>query len=40
MDIRRVKRSGLFWLGVGWGMPTEFKFQGKILPEDRFPQEK
>jgi len=24
--------------GVGWGGPTEFKYQGKIIPEDKMPQ--
>ena len=24
--------------GVGWGAPTEFKFKGKIIPEDRMPK--
>ena len=23
--------------GVGWGAPTEFKFKGQIIPEDRMP---
>ncbi len=23
--------------GVGWGGPTEFKFQGRIIPEDKMP---
>jgi len=29
------------WLGqmagVGWGAPTEFKFNGEMIPEDKFP---
>jgi len=24
--------------GVGWGAPTEFKFKGAIIPEDKVPQ--
>jgi len=24
--------------GVGWGGPTEFKWKGKIIPEDKLPQ--
>ncbi len=24
-------------VGVGWGGPTEFKFKGTIIPEDRMP---
>ncbi len=24
--------------GVGWGGPTEFKFKGEIIPEDKMPQ--
>ena len=24
--------------GVGWGGPTEFKYKGKIIPEDKMPQ--
>ncbi|MHC4171319.1 MAG: ADP-ribosylglycohydrolase family protein [Planctomycetota bacterium] len=24
--------------GVGWGGPTEFKFKGQIIPEDKMPQ--
>jgi hypothetical protein len=24
--------------GVGWGGPTEFKYKGKIMPEDRMPK--
>jgi len=24
--------------GVGWGAPTEFKWQGTIIPEDKMPQ--
>lgn len=24
-------------IGVGWGMPTEFKVKGEIIPEDRMP---
>lgn len=24
-------------IGVGWGAPTEFKFKGEIIPEDKFP---
>ena len=24
-------------VGVGWGAPTEFRFQGVIVPEDRMP---
>ena len=24
--------------GVGWGGPTEFKWKGKIIPEDRMPK--
>jgi len=24
--------------GVGWGAPTEFKFKGEIIPEDRMPK--
>jgi hypothetical protein len=24
-------------VGVGWGAPTEFKFKGQIIPEDRVP---
>jgi len=24
--------------GVGWGGPTEFRWKGKIIPEDRMPQ--
>lgn len=24
--------------GVGWGAPTEFKFKGQIIPEDRMPK--
>jgi len=24
-------------VGVGWGAPTEFRFQGVIIPEDRMP---
>ena len=24
-------------VGVGWGAPTEFKFKGKIIPEDQVP---
>ncbi len=24
-------------VGVGWGAPTEFKFNGQIIPEDRVP---
>ena len=24
--------------GVGWGAPTEFKWQGKIIPEDKVPK--
>ena len=24
--------------GVGWGAPTEFKFNGKIIPEDKVPK--
>jgi len=30
------------WLGqmagVGWGAPTEFKFNGEMIPEDKFPE--
>jgi hypothetical protein len=25
-------------VGVGWGGPTEFKWQGQIIPEDKMPQ--
>ncbi len=25
-------------VGVGWGAPTEFKWNGKIIPEDRMPK--
>jgi hypothetical protein len=25
-------------VGVGWGAPTEFKFNGRIIPEDRVPR--
>jgi len=25
-------------IGVGWGAPTEFKFKGVIIPEDRVPK--
>jgi hypothetical protein len=25
-------------VGVGWGAPTEFKFKGEIIPEDRVPR--
>jgi len=24
--------------GVGWGGPTEFKYKGQIIPEDKMPQ--
>ena len=24
--------------GVGWGGPTEFKWKGEIIPEDKMPQ--
>ena len=24
--------------GVGWGAPTEFKFNGRIIPEDKVPK--
>jgi hypothetical protein len=25
-------------VGVGWGAPTEFKFKGQIIPEDKVPE--
>lgn len=25
-------------VGVGWGAPTEFKYQGTIIPEDKMPE--
>jgi hypothetical protein len=25
-------------VGVGWGAPTEFRFKGEIIPEDRVPE--
>ncbi len=38
-DYRDKMAGG--WLGqmagVGWGAPTEFKFNGKIIPEDKVP---
>ncbi|MCA9433573.1 MAG: hypothetical protein KC940_23840, partial [Candidatus Omnitrophica bacterium] len=24
--------------GVGWGAPTEFRFEGRIVPEDEMPK--
>jgi hypothetical protein len=24
--------------GVGWGGPTEFRWKGQIIPEDKLPQ--
>ena len=24
--------------GVGWGGPTEFRFRGRIIPEDKMPK--
>lgn len=38
-DFRSKMEAG--WLGqaagVGWGAPTEFRFNGEIIPEDRVP---
>ena len=36
-----VERMKAGWIGqmagVGWGAPTEFQFEGKIVPEDKMP---
>ena len=47
-EVRRLPvseyrdRMAAGWLGqmagVGWGAPTEFKFKGEIIPEDKVPQ--
>ena len=37
-----VQKMKAAWIGqmagVGWGFPTEFRFNGKIIPEDKVPK--
>lgn len=41
VEVYRDKMAG-GWLGqmagVGWGFPTEFKYNGRIVPEDKMPK--